>query len=170
MTTTHAFGAGIMTDDQPALVHDATAGEYAADVPAPEVLDIARFDCVVTMVSPKTGDHRTFRIKSHHKGSFAGKRTVELLVNGDGDYRAFGFVIPTSPTTAKVVVFKAFRGETPEKASAHEMFGLMLAHPGYWAAKGVTYAFARRCRRCGRELTTPTSIENGIGPECIKYE
>jgi len=26
-----------------------------------------------------------------------------------------------------------------------------------------------RCCRCGRRLTTPESIENGIGPECINY-
>lgn len=26
-----------------------------------------------------------------------------------------------------------------------------------------------RCGRCGRLLTVPTSIENGIGPECIKH-
>jgi len=25
------------------------------------------------------------------------------------------------------------------------------------------------CGRCGRTLTVPTSIENGIGPECMKY-
>lgn len=25
-----------------------------------------------------------------------------------------------------------------------------------------------KCCRCGRKLTTPDSIENGIGPECIK--
>lgn len=24
------------------------------------------------------------------------------------------------------------------------------------------------CRRCGRELTNPESVKNGIGPECIK--
>lgn len=27
-----------------------------------------------------------------------------------------------------------------------------------------------RCGRCGRLLTVPESIENGIGPECIKKE
>ncbi len=170
MTTTREFGAGIMTGpaDGP-TVHDATTGEYAPSVPAPAIPDIARYDCTMTLVSPHTGDHRTFRVKSHHKGSFAGRRTVELLVNGEGDYRAFGFVIPEPFGKCKIVVFKAYRGE-PSKASAHEVYARMLLHPEHYMARGVTYAFARRCRRCGRELTTPTSIENGIGPECIKYE
>ena len=26
-----------------------------------------------------------------------------------------------------------------------------------------------KCCRCGRRLTTPESIDHGIGPECIKY-
>ena len=26
-----------------------------------------------------------------------------------------------------------------------------------------------KCCRCGRKLTTPESVENGIGPECIKH-
>lgn len=163
---TRTFGAGIL--EPIAMVHDAASGEFAGDVPAPAILDIARHDCTVTLVSPKTGDHRTFRIKSHHKGSFAGKRTVELLVNGEGDYRAFGFVIPEPFGKAKVVVFKVFRGE-PSKASAHEVYARMLLHPEHYTAKGVEYRFSLRCRRCGRELTHPESLDRGIGPECIKF-
>jgi len=26
-----------------------------------------------------------------------------------------------------------------------------------------------RCGRCGRQLTTPDSVQNGFGPECIKF-
>jgi hypothetical protein len=26
-----------------------------------------------------------------------------------------------------------------------------------------------KCCRCGRTLTTPESIERGIGPECVKH-
>lgn len=29
-------------------------------------------------------------------------------------------------------------------------------------------ALKGRCRRCGRTLTDPASVEQGIGPECIK--
>lgn len=32
----------------------------------------------------------------------------------------------------------------------------------------VTIQHAGRCCRCGRLLTTPDSIEQGIGPECLK--
>jgi len=31
---------------------------------------------------------------------------------------------------------------------------------------GYTVELARACLRCGRKLTTPRSLESGIGPEC----
>jgi hypothetical protein len=57
-----------------------------------------------------------------------------------------------------------------------------LRHPGKLAAAVIYYrergnveaaerielelAAARRCRRCGRTLTDPVSVELGIGPDC----
>jgi hypothetical protein len=40
-----------------------------------------------------------------------------------------------------------------------------LAH--YWEDQ---LAKAGRCKRCGRLLTEPVSVERGIGPECVKKE
>jgi len=34
---------------------------------------------------------------------------------------------------------------------------------------GVKIFHEGKCCRCGRRLTTPTSVQNGIGPECIKH-
>jgi len=36
------------------------------------------------------------------------------------------------------------------------------------AANGWKVHHEGRCGRCGRALTVPESVENGIGPECIK--
>ena len=35
--------------------------------------------------------------------------------------------------------------------------------------EGYAIQHENKCCRCGRRLTTPESIENGIGPECIKF-
>jgi hypothetical protein len=46
----------------------------------------------------------------------------------------------------------------------------------YWRLRGRVGAAERieeeladagRCRRCGRLLTDPVSVERGIGPECV---
>jgi hypothetical protein len=42
---------------------------------------------------------------------------------------------------------------------------LALAH--YWEDQ---LAKAGRCKRCGRLLTEPVSVERGIGPECLKKQ
>ena len=58
-----------------------------------------------------------------------------------------------------------------------------LAHPAklagqaaYWRAHGRGDVADRleaqlvgdgRCRRCGRALTDPVSVERGVGPECL---
>jgi hypothetical protein len=34
-------------------------------------------------------------------------------------------------------------------------------------AAGIAYAeMSKRCRRCGRVLTVPTSLHRGFGPDC----
>jgi hypothetical protein len=59
-----------------------------------------------------------------------------------------------------------------------------LSHPKklswqarYWRLRGRLGAPERiedqlpkagRCKRCGRLLTDPVSVERGVGPECIK--
>jgi hypothetical protein len=61
-----------------------------------------------------------------------------------------------------------------------------VRHPGklayqarYWRAHGrddvaerleADLVAAGRCKRCGRTLTDPASIERGVGPECLKRE
>jgi hypothetical protein len=37
-------------------------------------------------------------------------------------------------------------------------------------ARGFTVEEARACRRCGRKLTTPESIAQGLGSECLSKE
>lgn len=122
----------------------------------------------VTVENPATGNHRTFRIKTQpDDAEFApGGRIVELLVGSDNErsYKSFGFVLHRS-----IHIFKKLKGEPWGKQSDFQKFANMLTFPEkYEREHGLIYRFDVRCRRCNRQLTTPESIDSGIGPECAK--
>lgn len=119
-------------------------------------------DGKLTLVSPRTGDHRTFRLRTIRSGDLAGKRVVELLEGPDngGDYRAFGFVGEN-----RITVWKRFRGAGGELSQYEKLAGL-IENPIYWASRGVEYLISLKCRRCGHDLTHPESITDGLGPIC----
>ncbi len=132
--------------------------------------DLSKHDCTVTLVSPKTGDHRTFRISTVQKGPLEGKRVVSLLTgqSNEDDFTGFGFVVTGSfmgEPTATIMVWRRFQGERGEK-SMMERYADMLSRPDHFAAKGVEYLVSLRCRKCGRLLSVPESIADGLGPIC----
>ncbi len=136
---------------------------------------LAKHNATITIVSPVTGDHRTFRIRTIQRGDLKGRRIVELLVGPDNgnDFRGFGSV----DEDGSIKVWKRFHGDQNNVRSSggfaprslYEKFADLLCYPEKWQAKGVRYAFALRCRRCGRLLSVPESVASGYGPECIKY-
>jgi hypothetical protein len=138
---------------------------------SPLDFDIAKHDGEITLTSPKTGDHRTFRVRTVRRGKLEGHRIVSLLTgpNNESDYEGFGFIVDRDGSVAPgtIAVWTRFRGKDGVE-SVYEKYASMLRLPAYWAAKGVQYRVSLRCRRCGRLLTHPESIISGYGPECIK--
>lgn len=115
----------------------------------------------ITLLNTATGNHRTFRVKTQPEDAkFApGKRVLALLTGGDNtnDYTQFAFV----NDDGTVVVWKNHRG------GVYDVYARMLADPAAFEARGVEYHWEQvRCRRCNRKLTTPESLEAGIGPDC----
>lgn len=115
----------------------------------------------VTMVSPKTGDHRTVRISTQPDDArFApGKRVARLLVGTHDEWVGFGFVV-----NGQVKVWSSKRGTKFEK------YADMLNRIGHYRNLGVEYMVEGSCRKCNRALTNPVSIESGIGPICAQKE
>lgn len=116
---------------------------------------------VYTVTSSKTGEHRTFMIRTQDTdAAFApGERIVALLTGPDNenDYQPFGFVKPGG----RIVVWKKHRG------GEFEQLARMLEHlEEHQQAGRVAVDHEGRCRRCNRRLTTPESIRSGIGPVC----
>ena len=129
----------------------------SADV---EVVDLERHNGTITIFNPKTGKHRTVRVKTVRSGKMKGFRLVELLVGpvNTDDYTAFGFV----HESGKIVTWKRYRGTDFEK------IGKRLERSNeYHDELGLEFKFSVNCRRCNRPLTTPISIDMGIGPDCL---
>ena len=134
-----------------------------------------------TMKSP-AGNHRTLRVRTVlSEGDLRGSRILGLLVGPDNerDYRAFGFVLSDG-----VCVWKRFRSEAGREQPhvdgyrwnekwndyekiAHILLSL-LTRPGggHFGGEGYTVEGEKKCLRCNRKLTTPDSLERGVGPEC----
>jgi hypothetical protein len=149
-------------------IADDPATEGALEVTVDQ-LNLSHHDAVLTLVSPKTGDHRTFRIRTVRHGNLEGKRVVEMLIGPDNtdDFMPFGFIADGTGLSiaGTVITWKKFRGEFPER-SQYERFADLLNRPLDWSARGVEYLISLKCRRCGRDRTHPESLADGLGPVC----
>lgn len=114
---------------------------------------------IFTFLNKETENHRTFKIC---KSDFAdGKIVVSLLTGGDNtfNYTSFGFL---DPITYRVSIWKKFQNveNYPKYGRIIErMFTDLLPEK-------LVVSHSGKCFKCGRTLTTPESIESGIGPVC----
>jgi hypothetical protein len=126
---------------------------------------------VYTMVSHKSGEHRTFRIATvqNERSGLHGKRIVSLLSGPDNqsDYIGFAFLNDDNSLS----VWGRFR-----QTLTHEMGRCLMrflvdgvvADDGSVRIEGVNghVLFQSACCVCNRPLTCPESIRTGIGPVC----
>lgn len=108
--------------------------------------------------------HITFRVERQGKdAAFApGEVIISRLVgpNNTKDYKGVAFAKPDG----KVIVWAKHRGDT----RLVEALEVLAGDP---KAAGKAYAKASgNCYRCNHPLTTPESIEAGIGPVCAEKE
>ena len=130
-----------------------------------------------TIHSNRSGEHRTFQIKTvigdkkKPKDAFcnkmAGNRIVGLLTGPDNEssYTNFGFVNDDG--------IRCWRAHSDKRPLADILWrfaveGVHDAESGRIMLEGVDgYMLCEgKCIHCNRTLTTPESIESGIGPVC----
>jgi len=124
----------------------------------------------LTVTNQTTGEHRTFRVRTQKEDAkFApGSRIVSLLIGPDNtsDYQGFGFV----QDNGWITLWK--RNRTPQyeglaKAIRLGYRALERGEDTFTTPKAIyTVQLSKRCLRCNRVLTSPESLERGIGPEC----
>ena len=120
---------------------------------------------IFTITSVKTGEHRTFRVRTQKpEASFApGSRVIGLLVGPDNtrDYKGFGFV----GDNGQIHLWR--KNQTPTFQAYAKMLEGMENHID---AGNIHVDAATKCRKCNRPLTTPQSVSSGIGPICESKE
>jgi hypothetical protein len=122
---------------------------------------IATHNGTFTITSVKSGDHRTFRVKTQKpQANFApGARVISLLTGpcNESDYQGFGFV----HSDGSISLWR--NKQTPTFQAYRKMLENMAQHI---EAGNIDVQAATKCRVCNRKLTDPVSIETGIGPVC----
>lgn len=117
----------------------------------------------VSMLSKRTGEHRTFRIWTQKEDAefMPGRRLVGLLSGPDNesDYIAFGVL---SESGDSIYLWKKHKG-----SKFFEWVAAALLDPVRFSDR-VEFSFDGRCRVCNRLLTDPFSVESGIGPKCAE--
>ena len=120
-------------------------------------------DAHVTIVSQRTGTRFTYRVAAPKEGPSAGVRFVSVLTSPDS-YTYIGTIFvqqnrfawtKKSPIGQDAPSVKAFAWTWKYLSTGTMPAAIEMWHEG-------------KCGRCGRRLTTPSSIATGMGPECSK--
>lgn len=124
-------------------------------------------NAIVTLVSIKTGNRYTYRIRRSINGVVF---FVDLLTgpNNQRDYDYFGF-IRTHNQAYWYGEEKAKVSEIARSVQGFEKFWGWVQHGMLEKVDRFFEVYhAGFCLRCGRLLSTPTSVTRGIGPECYR--
>lgn len=118
------------------------------------------FDGTYTVLVPVSEtDHRTFKLRTQDMDEefMPGKQIVSVLRgrDNDSDYQRIGHV----DETGQVRVWRKHQDTDYAK-------DLLEAWNFFNSPSEVLKSVA--CYRCGRTLTVPASVYNGLGPECAK--
>lgn len=131
-----------MTDDK--LIHDITT------LP----LLITAGNALLTFESIKTGKHHTFHFSEHKddQGTFYSVRANNKIIGHIKDMALHYFPRTKVPSPEQGAMAWIWRNVlSPHKLEKY----LRVYHNG-------------RCAKCGRKLTTPESINRGLGPDCFE--
>ena len=127
------------------------------------MFNLSTHNGTITIFNPETGNHRVVQVKTQKVDSkFApGERIISLQTGSCNEtaFKGFGFV----KADGRVIVWNKHRG------TAFEKIGRIVENPAKWENR-LEFKFAGKCRKCNRKLTTPKSIDSGIGPVCANKE
>lgn len=123
-------------------------------------------NAIVTLQSGKTGKHYTYKITRCKDDSSL--YFIRHLVGPDNtkDYRYIGCYYADSQYLHLAMPWRGYNTDLcPGSIRAIDYLFKHLDN----LPDNLHVYHEGRCGRCGRLLTTPESIERGLGPECYKY-
>lgn len=107
------------------------------------------------------GSYETVKIKTHLEGTMAGKTIASFLSGPDNEssFTGFAFIDPSG----RIKVWSRFANIDRRWIEAVE-----IVLSGDNGAAREAYAIrSGKCSICGRKLTVPASLHQGMGPECF---
>lgn len=137
--------------------------------------DIFRFiqggNATFTLISKKTGVRFTYKAKRPDGEEITRPIWISVLSGSDNEssFSFMGSVFP-NPDGREWILKSSPKSRVTPSASSYIGIQWLLFH----LSKGqlpetVEFWHEGKCCRCGRKLTVPESIAQGIGPECIKH-
>lgn len=127
---------------------------------------------------PGVKPHYTYKVKfvkgkekKHRKGEYwPDAYFVNLLTGPDNtaDYTYLGKLIVETGEVRLTEKSKFAEDSWPVRIIRRILARMWAGEEHQIAACGWKVHHEGKCGRCGRPLTVPESVENGIGPECIK--
>jgi len=117
-----------------------------------------------TLINKETKTYVTLKIHTAQRGKLKDKRIVSRLIGSDNEnsYKGFAFVNDDD----NIIVWKNSRNHKNVR-TAQILRSMAIEGNASPYAKNVEMKLSKRCIRCNRTLTTPESIELGIGPYCL---
>jgi len=115
------------------------------------------------------GTHYTFRISTpkHPYGLF--KPYFASLLTGTDNETSYTYLGSVSTDTGDIIMTRASKmnsDSVPVKVLTWIL--KKVIGENFELPEGYSVQHAGKCGCCGRTLTHPESLKNGIGPECIK--
>lgn len=118
---------------------------------------------IFTVVSRETGRSYTYRVNRKKGRDGRGDVFFVSLLTGPDNLRDYTYLGMLDPERLEVRLTgkSAYREDSLPVVGARRAMDAVLGMEA-----GVEVMHAGRCGRCGRQLTVPSSIESGLGPEC----
>jgi Family of unknown function (DUF6011) len=131
-----------------------------------EIKNIKFFEggkAIFTVSNPK-GEYYTFKILHPKKKPF-----FVSLLNGPDNTSNYVYLGIYNPQNFQIYLTEKSKFNTESTPVKVVRWAIKQISLNKQMPYGYKIQHENKCCRCGRKLTTPESIENGIGPECIKY-
>lgn len=139
------------------------------------IADVKRFafagNSTFTLRNKQTKERYTFKV-IRNKGNTDIAYLVKVMFGKDNekDFRPLGHLVPS------MAGYRYIHGQYPRTAAYIDTDERSLAIRWFFAMieagkfrRNFEIWHEGRCGHCGRKLTVPESIEDGIGPECRKH-
>ena len=123
----------------------------------------------VTVVNDATGNHFTFRFRRPVNKATGQEFTCVLvdLMTGTDNESSYSFIGTLRGDYVAVSPKAKTSKERADKAALVLNWTIKAAQGG--DLKTVRCLHFGTCGRCGRTLSTPESVDQGLGPECVKH-